>query len=654
MPTTSFPADFAPGAEHGAAAHPAEFHLLRLPAELSARLDRISRGQEQMLQAVLAAAALALLGRYTREDEVSVGLPNGLVLRADPTGSLRELLGRVAAAVTNPPPHTGAGTAPGRVADVLVDLAAAPPAGPAGAGVRFTGFREDGALAVAVSYDSARYAETSIDWIARQYQLLLDAATTEPDRPVTELPLSTCEDAAIIAASNATERDFDSEATIYGLFARQAGATPDAPALLSSAGTLSYAELDARSNQLARTLRGHGVGPDVVVALLAERSPELIVAILAVLKAGGAYLPVDPSYPAARIDYLLTDSRAGLVLAQARFTHMAGQAPVLDLDDPASYHQDTGPVPPLGGAGNLAYLIYTSGSTGAPKGVLVEHRSVVNRLSWMQNAYPITSGDVLLQKTSISFDVSVWELFWWSFTGAALALADPGAEKDPALLADAIERYRVTTVHFVPSMLTMFGVWAERAGASRRLASLRRVFASGEALTPGQAGQFSRLLDGAELINLYGPTEATVDVSHQPTRDLRGLARLPIGKPIDNIRLYVLDSCGNQTPIGMPGELHIAGVGLARGYLDRPELTAERFVDGTAVGEQRLYRTGDLARWLPDGRLDYLGRVDLQVKVRGFRVEPGGIEERLRAHPAVADAAVVAVDDGWQSSLRAF
>ena len=656
VPTTSFPADFAPAAsraagEHATGAGPAELHLVGLPVELSSRLDRISRGQDELLQVVLAACAIALLGRYTREDEVSLGLPNGLVVRTEPAGTLRELLGRVAAAAQNPPPSD---TAPGVSADVLVELAAAAPAGPAGAGVRFTAFREDGALSLAVSYDSSRYAEASIGWIARQYQLLLAAATAEPDRPVAELELSTADGAAVIAASNATDREFDTEATIHGLFARQAGATPDAPAVLSSAGTMSYAELDARSNQLAHTLREHGIGPEVVVGLLAERSPELIVAILAVLKAGGAYLPVDPTYPPARIEYLLSDSRAGLVLAQSRFTSLAGQAPVLDLDDPTSYRDDTRPVEHRGDASDLAYVVYTSGSTGAPKGVLVEHRSVVNRLAWMQNAYPIQPGDVLLQKTSISFDVSVWELFWWSFTGAALALPDPGAEKDPALLAAAVERYRVTTAHFVPSMLTMFAVWAERAGAAPRLASLRRVFASGEVLTPGQADQFRALVEGADLVNLYGPTEATVDVTHQPTRDLRGLARLPIGKPIDNIRLYVLDERGSQTPIGMPGELHIAGVGVARGYLGRPELTAERFVDGAAVGEQRLYRTGDLARWLPDGRLDYLGRADLQVKVRGFRVELGGIEERLRAHPAVAEAAVVAVDDGWQTSLRGF
>lgn len=646
--TTSFPSDFAGKA---GPAEPAALGPIRLPAELDARLERISRGRDEMLQVVLAAAAVALLGRYTRAEEVSLGLPGGRVLRAEPGGSLRELLGRVAASAQDAPsqaaPSQDASSGP---ADVVVGSAEPP----LGAGVWFSTFRDDGALVLAVGYDPSRYAETSIALIARQYLTLLEAATAEPDREVAELPLGSPEDAAIVAAANATEQPFDTEATLHGLFARQAAATPDAPALLSAEGTLSYAELDARSNQLAHTLRGHGIGPDVVVALLAERSPELIVGILAVLKAGGCYLPVDPAYPPARIDYLLADSGARLVLAQSRFAGLAGSTPVLDLADPAGHGADRSPVGSTSTAGDLAYLIYTSGSTGAPKGVLVEHRGVVNRLAWMQRAYPIAAGDVLLQKTSISFDVSVWELFWWAITGATLALPEPGAEKDPALLAAAIEKYQVSTVHFVPSMLTLFAVWAERAGAAARLGSLRQVFASGEALSPSQVEQFYGLLPGAELVNLYGPTEASVDVSCQPTRGLDRPARVPIGTPIDNLRLYVLDERGDQVPVGMPGELHIAGVGVARGYRNRPELTAQRFVAGAGVGEQRLYRTGDLARWLPDGRLDYLGRVDLQVKVRGFRVEPGGIEERLRAHPAVTDAAVVAVDDGWQTSLRGF
>ncbi|MBV9822580.1 MAG: amino acid adenylation domain-containing protein, partial [Actinobacteria bacterium] len=562
----------------------AELAPSRFPAELTARLDRISRGRDEQLQAVLAAGAAALLGRYTRSEEVSLALPGGTTLRLDPAGTLRELLGRVAAAITSP--HPGS-------ADITVQFAA--PAGPAAVGVRFAACRDGNDLLLSIGYDRTRYAEASMTWIARQYLLLLDAATAGPDRPVAELELSTAEDAALVVAANATDQPFDGETTLPALFARQAAATPDAPALLSPTGTLSFAELDARSNQLAHTLREHGVGPDTVVALLAERSAELVVGIFAVLKAGACYLPLDPAYPAARIEYLLTDSGARLVLgtgsSSARLAELTGRIPVLLLDDEASYATERGPVDPRAGARELAYLIYTSGSTGEPKGVLVEHRSVVNRLAWMQRAYPIGPGDVLLQKTSVSFDVSVWELFWWSITGAALALPEPGAEKEPAKLAAAIENYQVTTVHFVPSMLTLFLVWAERAGAADRVAGLRRVFASGEALTASQVGRFEDLLPGTDLVNLYGPTEATVDATCQPARGLRGVARIPIGRPIDNLRAYVLDAAGRPAPVGMPGELHLAGAGLARGYLNRPELTAERFVDGGAVGEFRLYRT---------------------------------------------------------------
>ncbi|MDQ1742272.1 MAG: hypothetical protein QOE23_611, partial [Pseudonocardiales bacterium] len=426
VPTTSFPADFAPGNEPAAAA---VLDPIRVPTELGTRLERISRGQDELLQVVLAAAAVALLGRYTRSDEVFLGLPGGRVLLVDPAGSLRVLLGRVTTSSQNAPSQIapsqiapsqeasvrGASSGP---ADVVAGLAVEPPLG---AGVWFGTAREDGGLVLTVGYDASRYAETSIRALARQYLTLLDAATAEPDRPVAELELCTAEDTAVVAAANATEYAFGSGTTVHGLFARQAAATPDAPALVSGAGTLSYADLDARSNQLAHTLREYGVGPDVVVALLAERSSELMVGILAVLKAGGCYLPVDPSYPPARIDYLLTDSGARLVLAQARFAGLAGSTPVLALDEPASYAAKSGPVEPSSAAGDLAYLIYTSGSTGAPKGVLVEHRSVVNRLLWMQRAYPIATGDVLLQKTSTSFDVSVWELFWWAVTGATLA-----------------------------------------------------------------------------------------------------------------------------------------------------------------------------------------------------------------------------------------
>jgi amino acid adenylation domain-containing protein len=649
---------------------------LRLGTALTERLDRISRGKPEMLHVVLTSALVALLGRHTGQDEVAVAQPTRnaapefaggpLLVRVRPEGTLRELLSQVSTAVRKAERHQDFAVAAlaaelGRtdVFETALELAGFHDPGYATpGGTRFVAAREDGELVVSLHYDRDRFAEASMRYVGAQYTLLLERATAEPDLPVSRTELRGAEDDAVVAASNDTRQPFDQDATLHGLFAAQAARTPDAPALLTDDTTVTFAELDARSDRLAHTLREHGIGPDAVVALIAERSPELITGILAVLKAGAAYLPVDPAYPRSRIDYLLADSSARLVLHQARFADAAGGTPRIDLDDETSYADVTGPLEPSAGGGDLAYVIYTSGSTGRPKGVQVEHRSVVNRLHWMQRAYPVGPGDVLLQKTSVSFDVSVWELFWWSFTGAALALPAPGAEKDPAQLLAVIDRHRVTTVHFVPSMLTMFLGHLARFGDGTVLGTLRQVFTSGEALNPAQSERFAELVPGARMVNLYGPTEATVDVTHQPVAGLGDLARLPIGRPIDNIRLYVLDAEGRQSAVGIPGELHVAGVGVARGYLGRPELTAEKFVTGEAVraatGEERLYRTGDRVRRLPDGTLDYLGRIDLQVKVRGFRVEPGEIEERLRAHDRVRDAAVVAVDDGWQTSLRGF
>ncbi|MFD0271269.1 amino acid adenylation domain-containing protein [Streptomyces sp. NPDC127106] len=673
--TSGFLADFRPPST-GRDGDGYAVHAVQLGADLTERLDRISRSRPEMLSVVLTSALISLLARHTGQDEVTVAQPTRgaagefaggpLLLRAAPDGTLRELLARVAGAVRDAETHQDFAVAAlaaelgrGDAFETAIELDGHHDAGYATpGGTRFTVSRQGDELLVTLTYDATRFAEASVQRLGAHYALLLDRATQEPDHPLADIDLRTAEDEEITAAANATAHPFDEDATLHGLFAAQAARTPDAPALLTDARTVSFAALDARSDQLAHTLRGRGIGPGAIVAVVAERSPEMIAAILAVLKAGGAYLPVDPSYPQARIDYLLDDSAARLVLHQAAFAPLLDGREGLDLDAEDSYATATGPVPAAGGATDTAYVIYTSGSTGRPKGVLVEHRSVVNRLAWMQRAYPIGPDDVLLQKTSISFDVSVWELFWWSFTGAALALPAPGTEKDPAALLAALDQHGVTTVHFVPSMLTMFLGHLDRFGNGQGPRTLRQVFASGEALTPAQAVKFGELVPTARLINLYGPTEATVDVTHQPVEGLGDRARLPIGRAIDNIRLYVLDPQGRQCAIGIPGELHVAGVGVARGYLGRPELTEEKFVSGEAVrahtGEERLYRTGDRARRLPDGTIDYLGRVDLQVKVRGFRVEPGEIEERLRAHDGVRDAAVVAVDDGWQTSLRGF
>ncbi|WNV87780.1 non-ribosomal peptide synthetase [Umezawaea sp. Da 62-37] len=649
-----FPAGDRPGA----------VAVLDLDGPVSAWLDKLTRGQDAALQAVLAAAVGALLNRYTGAGECALATPprnpeslaRMLVLRltvtADTTfrGLLAEARTRLLAAWEHEDyplellaaEFGAAGSDDGHpFADVAVgSTSEAHPIG-------FAFARTSHGLRLELRH---RHTDDEARRLLGHCATLLERVSAEPDAPLVDIDLRTDADRALIARANDTAAPFEDTVRLDELFSRQVAKTPDAVAVV---GSLSYAELDARANRLAHTLRGRGVGPGDMVAVLADRSIEMLVAIHAVLKAGGAYLPIDPGYPRDRIAYVLHDSAAPLVLTQARHAGLVDGVEALDLDDEDNYAQDTRTPPVTGDARDLAYVIYTSGSTGNPKGVRVEHRSVVNRIHWMQRAYPITDADVLLQKTPTSFDVSVWELFWWMFAGASVCLAEPGVERDPEELVAVIERARVTTVHFVPSMLGGFVDFVEAAGVRDGLATLRTVFASGEALAPHHVHRFTDVVAGARLVNLYGPTEATVDVTHHACAgDER---RVPIGRPIDNTRIHVLDGRSRPQPVGVPGELCIAGVGLARGYLGRPELTSERFATAPHTGEDRVYRTGDLARWLPDGTIEYLGRMDHQVKVRGYRVELGEIEQRLREHPAVKDAVVVTrtAPDG-QTHLRGY
>jgi amino acid adenylation domain-containing protein len=475
--------------------------------------------------------------------------------------------------------------------------------------------------------------------LARHLRTLIMHAVHRPDRPWRGLPMMADDERHdVVSGRNATTAAFPDTVTLHELFRRQAARTPDRVAVVPADGTgpLTFAQLDTASDRLAAALRADGVGTGDLVAVLLERAPHLLVAVMAVLKAGAAYVPIDPQNPAERVRFVLDDCAATVLLTSAGMPVPTGiGATVRHVDAPV--HPADAP-PPAATERDLAYVIYTSGSTGRPKGVMVEHRSVVNRLHWMQRRYPLGVGDVLLQKTPTSFDVSVWELFWWSITGARLALLAPGAERDPEAILDAVGRERVTVLHFVPSL---FGPFLDAVADRGRPASLRRVFCSGEALPPAQVERFHELFDGtAELVNLYGPTEATVDVSYFdcPPGPLR---RVPIGRPIDNIRLYVLDHEDLPQPVGVPGELHVSGVGVARGYLGRDGLTKEKFVPDPFVAGERMYRTGDLARLLPDGDIEYLGRVDEQVKVRGNRVEPGEVAARLAELPGVRDAVVV-------------
>jgi amino acid adenylation domain-containing protein len=458
----------------------------------------------------------------------------------------------------------------------------------------------------------------------------------------------------VVESWNATATAFPDDRCVHELIAAQAARTPEAVAVVLEAASLTYGALEARANQLAHHLRTLGVGPDVRVALCLERGLELVVALLAVLKAGGAYVPLDPSYPAERLRFMLEDSAPVVVLTQATLRSLVEGAGVAVLDVVAEAGgwetaPVTAPVVPGLGPAHLAYVIYTSGSTGRPKGVSNAHRGVVNRLVWMQQAYELAPGEGVLQKTPVSFDVSVWELFWPLLVGARVVLARPGGQQDPAYLVEAIARHRVTTVHFVPSMLQAFvaALPTESPGLSGACPGLRRLVCSGEALSAALVQRVQARLPHVALHNLYGPTEAAVDVTAWPCEPLAAgddAASVPIGRPIANARLYVLNSAGQPAPVGGGGELYIGGVPVARGYLHRPGLTAERFVPDAFADAPgaRLYRTGDLARWRADGVLEFLGRVDAQVKVRGFRIELGEIEARLAAHGAVRDVAVLA------------
>jgi len=412
------------------------------------------------------------------------------------------------------------------------------------------------------------------------------------------------------------------------------------------AETFTYGQLNERVNQLAHRLRAEGVRPGQVIALLVERSFAMIIGILGVVKAGAAYLPIAPDTPPERLAYLLRDGGVNVLLVQnrtARRIEFGGL--MINLENPEIYHGSAGPPANLNTPQDLAYVIYTSGSTGKPKGVMIEQRSLINRLHWMQQAYPIDDGDVILQKTPYTFDVSVWELFWWAMQGARLCFLMPGGERNPLAIAETVRKHKVTVLHFVPSMLNVFlDYFGDKPDAVKRnLPSVRRVFASGEALTPGQVRKFNALWGvrtGARLTNLYGPTEATVDVTHFDCSPGHDFEIVPIGRPIHNIRIHILQD-GRPVALGEPGELCIAGVGLARGYLNNAALTAEKFTGTPALPGERIYRTGDLARWLPDGNIEYLGREDDQVKIRGLRIELGEIENTIREYPGIRDCVAV-------------
>ncbi|WP_181774388.1 non-ribosomal peptide synthase/polyketide synthase [Amycolatopsis pittospori] len=654
-----------------------------LPATLSAAVRDLAAGSGASPFMVLQAAVAVLLHRTGAGDDIPLGAPiagrtdaalddlvgffvNTLVLRTDLSGepTFAELLDRVREAdlaafshgdlpfervveELNPPRR------PGRTPlfQVMVgyhrqsgahDVLGLPAewfemdTGMAKFDLHFTMVDDEHTATLMLEYAEDLADAATAGRLLTRLTSVLEQVTAEPDRPVAALDVLVGDELARVTEWNSTAREVP-VATLPELFEAQVARTPDAPALVFEGTELSYAEFDARANQLARWLVEQGVGAESVVAVSLPRSIELVVALYAVHKAGGAYLPIDRDYPADRIAFMLEDAAPAVVI---------DTFPELDGYSGANLDRVVDPGAP-------AYVIYTSGSTGRPKGVVVPHSGIVNRLLWMQDKYGLTADDRVLQKTPSSFDVSVWEFFWPLVTGATLVVAEPEGHKDPVYLAELIRAARITTVHFVPSMLALFLETPAAAGCT----GLRRVLCSGEALPSGLARRFADVL-GDGLHNLYGPTEASVDVTAWPA-GAETTPSVPIGRPVWNTRTYVLDARLNPVPPGVPGELYLAGVQLARGYLARPGLTAERFVANPFTAGERMYRTGDLARWSGEGVLEFLGRVDDQVKIRGFRVELGEVEAALTASGSVTRAVVVAREDrlvayvvGSDSGLR--
>jgi amino acid adenylation domain-containing protein/non-ribosomal peptide synthase protein (TIGR01720 family) len=500
-------------------------------------------------------------------------------------------------------------------------------------------------LSLHYSFAHDAFSETVIERMAQHLHNLLLRLTERPDRAIGELNLlGDSERTQVIHRWNDTARHYPLGYPVQTLIEHQVKQTPDAPALIFANVRLSYAQLNARANQLAHHLIALGVGPDRLVGIAVERSVEMVVGLLAILKAGGAYVPLDPEYPADRLAYMIDDSGIDLLLTQQSLIStlpLPATLNTLSLDTLAlDTLPDTNPGVSVD-AQNLAYVIYTSGSTGKPKGAGNRHSALTNRLCWMQQAYGLNNDDTVLQKTPFSFDVSVWEFFWPLMTGARLAVAGPGDHRDPARLVQLITEHRVTTLHFVPSMLQAFLL----DDSSERCTDLTRIICSGEALQVDTQQQVFARLPGAGLYNLYGPTEAAIDVTHWTCRE-EPAHTVPIGQPIANLSTFILNSDLAPLPVGVVGELYLGGEGLARGYHRRSGMTAERFVASPFANGQRLYRTGDLARQRADGVIEYIGRVDHQVKIRGLRIELGEIEARLLEQDEVREAAVLAVDSG--------
>jgi amino acid adenylation domain-containing protein len=497
----------------------------------------------------------------------------------------------------------------------------------------------------ALKYNADLFDPDTVRRMALHFETLLETIVANPGLRILDLPLLTGLDRQqLLVAWTNTGVGLWQGQSIHQIIEAQVCRTPESVAVVFNGEKVTYRELNNRANRIAHHLRALGVGPEILVGICVERSIEMVVGLLAILKAGGAYVPLDPSHPRERLAFMLDDSGVSLLLTKEKFARTLSQlrASVICLDGllPGEL-QDGNPVSGLKPE-NAAYVIYTSGSTGRPKGVVNTHGGICNRLLWMQDAYGLGAADRVLQKTPFTFDVSIWEFFWPLMTGARLVMARPGGHQESEYLVQLISAESITTLHFIPSMLQSFLA----AKGVERCGSIRHVFSSGEALPYQLQERFFACLE-AELHNLYGPTEAAVDVTFWRCERESRRKIVPLGRPITGTQIYILDRNLQPVPVGVPGELHISGDGLARGYLNRPGLTAEKFIPNPFPSKtsSRLYKSGDLARYLPDGAIEYLGRLDHQIKIRGFRIELGEIEASLAKHSGVSQVMVVAHDE---------
>ncbi|MGR9074154.1 MAG: non-ribosomal peptide synthetase [Gammaproteobacteria bacterium] len=663
---------------------------LAIPSELTAKLNGLARKNGATLFMILLGAFMILLHRLSGRCDIAVGTPiagrnrqeiesligffvNTLVLRGDLSGNpaFGELLARVRGVcldayehqdipfeklVAELQPHRDMSRHP--FFQTMLVLHNTPDAPLNMAGIEAEPLIRDSRTAKfdlsldltesalglqgGIQYATDLFEHETIVRLAGHFTTLLESIAENPDCRISQLPLMTPHELhQILHEWNDTFSDFPRNKCIHHLFEEQADKTPDATALIFEGTILSYRELDARADRLAHELLELGAGPETIVGVCLPHSMDIVVSIMAVLKAGGAYAPLDPNYPADRLAYMLEDTRAPVLIAHSEsrslFSTYSGKIVYFDqLDDEFFNRRVTRPE---SGAtpDNLAYVMYTSGTTGRPKGVLITHSSVVNHLHWAVNQYGIDKTDCVLFKGMPGFDISVIEIFWPLLSGARMVIAKPEGHMDAGYIADLIAAENVTVACFVPSLLQLF-LEEKKISACT---SLKRVLSGGEALSLRCVREFRNKL-GAELHNLYGPTETTIHASYWDCSETGSKGSVPIGRPCANTRIYLLDIEMQPVPIGIPGELHIGGVQLARGYLNQPELTAEKFVADpfSSDPDDRLYKSGDLARFLPDGNIEFLGRSDHQIKLRGFRIETAEIESVLRLHPQVKDAVV--------------